>query len=501
MQKINRQKLIHDYNKAILLSEKSLHQGNLNRAIKFIQIAAEWMYNYNICYADDRIEKIILNISQNFLMPKVTRKREKKIVFCDSFAMDNRGLSLIYVKALIKRGYDILFITYKKNDNTMSRIKKELEKRPLSKVVLLEECDKDRRFVELADKIVEFEPSRILLHITPWDVDFLILCHLFHGVLERYIINITDHAFWLGKSAIDYCIEFRSYGYSISRKERRIEDGKLLVLPYYPAKTEQEFQGLPFSLEGKKMIFSGGSLYKTSGSHIFWDIVKYILKNYSDTVFVYAGSGNTDEMQRFIQKNRFEERFYHISERLDLDEIMKRCYFYLSTYPICGALMAQYAVSNGKIPVTFTDGKNLCDEVDSFFINTNGEKLSFYNQQELYKEIDKMLTDSEYLSEQEKKWEKYLLHEEEFTAELDSLLQRHMTKYSKEIIDIDTVEFSNIYFESQNNNYLSYAKIIIKAKSIFIAMYYLKEIFKGGIYFIRKKIVKMSGRRKGKQDD
>lgn len=501
MQKLSKQKLKHDYDKAILLSEKSLQRGNISEAIKFVQVAAKWMYNYNICYADDRIEEIILNIAKRFSMPIITQKREKRIVFCDSFAIDNRGLSLIYVKALVKLGYNILFITYKKNIDMMPRIRKELEKSDLSEILLIEEYDKDEKFIRLANKVVEYEPSGILLHIAPWDVDFLILCHFFQGMLERYMINITDHAFWLGKAAIDFCIEFRSYGYSISVIERKIEEEKLLVLPYYPAKTEKEFQGFSFSLEGKRMIFSGGSLYKTSGSPIFWDIIKYILDRYSDTIFVYAGSGNNDEMQRFIQKNRFEKRFYHISERLDLDEIMKRCYFYLSTYPICGALMAQYAVANGKVPITFTDGENLCDEVDSFFVNTNGQKLSFYSQEELYAEVDKILTDPKYLSEQEERWKKYLLCEDEFTEELNSLLQRHMTKYNKEIIEVNVEEFSNIYFKSQNNNYLSYANIIIQSKSAFIAMHYLKEIFNGGVCFIRKKIAQMRPRKKrGKHD-
>lgn len=492
MYKISRQKLKHDYNKAIFLSERNLSRGNLELAIKYIQVATKWMYNYNICYADDRIENIISNIAESFDTPKVKGKKEKRIVFCDSFAMDNRGLSLIYVKALIKLGYDILFVTYEKNKNTMRRIKAELEKSKLSEIVLLEEGDKSEQLTQLTNKIIEFEPRDILLHILPWDVNFLVLCHFFDEILERYMINITDHAFWLGKSAIDFCIEYRSYGYNISLKERRIEDKKLLILPYYPARTEEKFQGFSFSLEGKRMIFSGGSLFKTSGSTIFWDIIKYILDNYNDTIFVYAGSGNTEEMQNFIQKNGFEERFYHISERLDLDEIMKRCYFYLSTYPISGGLMAQYAVANGKVPVTFTSGGILCNEVDSVFINTNGEKLSFYSQQELYLEIDKMLTDSKYLSEQEQKWKSYLPHEGEFTAELDSLLKKHMTKYTKEIIDIDTLEFSNIFFASQKNNYLSYANILIQSKSFSINRHYLKEILKGGICFIRKKIVQMS---------
>ena len=38
---------------------------------------------------------------------------------------------------------------------------------------------------------------------------------------------------------------------------------------------------------------------------------------------------------------------------------LEKSYFYLSTYPICGGLMFQYAASAGKVPVTLKYDEDL----------------------------------------------------------------------------------------------------------------------------------------------
>lgn len=65
---------------------------------------------------------------------------------------------------------------------------------------------------------------------------------------------MTDHAFWLGRFAFDYCIEFRVYGYNISIQKRKIEKEKILMLPYYPVIRKEKYQGLPFP-DSTRFIF------------------------------------------------------------------------------------------------------------------------------------------------------------------------------------------------------------------------------------------------------
>ena len=81
----------------------------------------------------------------------------------------------------------------------------------------------------------------------------------------------------------------------------------------YPEINETTFKGYPFvDGDNRKFIFSGGSLYKTfSENDYYYKIIDYIM-------------------------NKYPNRVYYTHERPDFYEIIKRSYFYLSTYPVCG---------------------------------------------------------------------------------------------------------------------------------------------------------------------
>lgn len=486
MKNIKRQQVESDLNKLYIKANKYTQKCQPQKALECIKVAAKWLYNYNFKYTAPEFEKLLVQNSQ-YLSVSEWKGEENRVTFFDSFAMDNRGLSLIYVKALVKLGYSVQFITYEENRKYMPRIAQLLESNSVNEIIFLRQNELVNAQI-VVDNIKLFRSEKVIMHITPWDVSILLACYAMGGRIKKFLINITDHAFWLGKDAIDYCIEFRDYGANISQIERHISSKKIIKLPYYPAPTVAEFQGLPFDLKGKKMIFSGGNLYKISGSSIFYDIVHHILDNHKDTVFLYAGGGDNTELLHFIKNNHYEKRFYYIAERLDLDEIMKRCYFYLSTYPICGGLMAQYAIANGKIPITYTDGKNLCDEIDSFLVNTNEQKLSYYNLPLMLKEIDCLLEDEQYLKEKEKEWGNYLPSEQEFTIGLKETLQNYCTKYEINKFFIDTEAFGQIYFDSGNNNYYNYSIPIIKSKNIEIYFLFRKEILYGSWEYVKKKL-------------
>lgn len=52
--------------------------------------------------------------------------------------------------------------------------------------------------------------------------------------ITRYLINLQDQTFWLGGNAIDYSIEFRPFGASVSMERRGLKREQLLMLPFYP---------------------------------------------------------------------------------------------------------------------------------------------------------------------------------------------------------------------------------------------------------------------------
>lgn len=55
--------------------------------------------------------------------------------------------------------------------------------------------------------------------MAPWAMEAITAFHAFPNV-RKYLINLTDHAFWLGTSCTDYLVEFRNYGINVSRSKR-----------------------------------------------------------------------------------------------------------------------------------------------------------------------------------------------------------------------------------------------------------------------------------------
>ena len=68
-----------------------------------------------------------------------------------------------------------------------------------------------------------------VFYSTPEDVIGTTALYSYDGQFIRYQINLTDHAFWLGSQCFDKCIEFRSYGASISKEYREIQSSKITV--------------------------------------------------------------------------------------------------------------------------------------------------------------------------------------------------------------------------------------------------------------------------------
>lgn len=486
---VTKERVFSDFNKLKILCKKNLEKKEYEEAIESLKIAAKLMYNFNLVYTDDELEKMILNISKNIFQNISNKEIERKsntVVFYDYFSLDNRGLTEQYIEALINLNYEIIYITQQNNLNKMENILKLLKKSPNVEYYTinskLKELEKAKKIREI---ILEKKPRYIFNHTAPWDIAGMIA--LVEIPAEKYLINLTDHAFWLGKSCTDYYIEFRSYGKNISKYYRKIPNDREFILPYYPVTNEEiEFSGFPFEMTNKKLIFSGGSLYKIYGSSKFFELVKYILKIDKDTIFLYLGNGNDRILKKFISDNNFEKRFYFFNERKDINEILKRCYFYLGTYPLCGGLMTQLAVTNKKIPICYCrKGENIND-VNELFIN-NDEEFVFDDLEKIKLEIKKLLFDIEYKENREKKLVNKIISKKEFAEELNNILVKKKTTIYKEKNynpDIDKVIFT--YLEQENKYLKNYSNIFL-TKSLKLNFYFFKYTFLATLkYLIRK---------------
>ena len=112
----------------------------------------------------------------------------------------------------------------------------------------------------------------------------------YKDVLHRYFINLTDHAWWLGKNCIDTNLEFRQFGLALSTEVRGIDKKKEALLPYYPVSqlnNETIDNLLPEGLEGKFVIVTGGTFYKyLDADYTLLKIVQRILRENDNAVLL-----------------------------------------------------------------------------------------------------------------------------------------------------------------------------------------------------------------------
>ena len=286
------------------LSEKISYnyaKGKNEKVLQLISAKARLQYIYNQQYTDNASEQILKCIAESYTVKHEMNKTT--VLFYDGFGLDMRGLAQIYLKALLQNNYKVVYVTCAMKREDQPQIMSILDQGKTT--VLFDNTRKHIDKIDWLQKIIEtYAFDTAFLYTTPWDVDGIVAFNSLKKKCVRYQINLTDHAFWLGINAFDYCIEFRNYGAAISRDYRGINRECLLELPYYPIVNKNiEFEGFPFDISDKKIIFSGGSIYKTvDATGTFYSLVDCILKRNTDTVFVYAGLGKNEFMQRLIEK-------------------------------------------------------------------------------------------------------------------------------------------------------------------------------------------------------
>ena len=458
---------------------KEYKKKEYDKVLLHTSIAGNYMYLYNLVYADKKLDDILMNIGNVYKEIKSYIPEENTIVFYDSYGLDNRCLSLIYVKALNKLGYKIIYITSNKNQREYKKIYQEVTASD-GKLYIIPKENSVREIKKIFGVIGKERPKYGFLHIKPHDVSAIAAFSALDGIVERYQINLTDHAFWLGINAFDYCIEFRDMGYSKSYKKRRIEKEKLVILPYYPASNmEEDFKGFPFESKGKRIIYSGGLIYKIYGKDEYFNMVSYILDNFEDTILYFNGNGNTSQLFDWIKEKGYENRFYYEPERKDLEQVIKRCYFFLNTYPVGGGLMIQYAIQNGKVPVTLNDDKQYISQI---LLKGNNCDFAFDKYDDVINKIDELLRSKENIDISKTEIDKLIISEKEFTSELSKIINHHKSKFTKNIDLNDNMDYKKMSIDRYKNDYgMIFEKLCKRDKNMvykFLDIYILSLLHK-----------------------
>lgn len=404
-----------------------IERRDFNTALKYIDIYSFFQYLFNLSpdYSDRTQEKFLENIAESCFNSFAIKGDEDIVLFYDYFGFDNRGLTQQYLRALFSKEKRVIYVLESKNPKFhQTDIYKELNIYPYSTIYQLEADSYLGKVEEIIQILKKEKPSKIMMHLAPWDVVAYISFYLVKG-LTRYQINLTDHAFWLGVGVTDICLEFREFGANISKKCRKIDTEKIRLLPYYPIiNSESEFKGFPEGVKNKKKIFSGSTLYKILGENlIFLDLIKRLLELDDDLVFILAGGGNKTAILNYIKENRLENKFYLIGNRKDISEVIKHSDYYFTTYPFTGGLLSQIAAMS-KVPVfSFSTKKYIGNDLKEIFYKMKNPLEEYDTLDLMVNRFKSVYKDKQFLQNYAEDLSNSMITPQEFSDYLQQIFQ------------------------------------------------------------------------------
>lgn len=426
------------------IAQKSACKGDFDTAMKYIDHSVIVASQFNWIYADDELEELLDKIAQSKIDISIVGDYvadDNHWVFYDDYCT-SYVLALQWMNALSKTGKDILYITSQfsfKGRRDIS-VLDEIEKMPNVVVDVVPDGSSLDRANYLYRSLIQFKASKVILHKAMNSLIQLPLCVLPKGI-EVYNINLGDQFFWLGVRHINYNVEFRPFGASVSVQRRGFKKEQLLMVPFYPANENRPFEGFPKGCEGKLVIFSGGDYYKTfDESGTYWRLVKQILDSYEDVVFLFATKRNPKGngfILDFIKKNHFENRFYYINYRQDIYQVFAHCDIYMGTCPISGSLMSQLAAINGKPILQYYAPGTPDDETEQALCINDRFKISFQSEKEFLEEADRVIKDAEYRKQQGQRLKNAMMQQKQFDAVVENTLIKNESQIPIKPFHID----------------------------------------------------------------
>lgn len=426
------------------IAQKSFKKRDFNTAMKYVNHCVTVASQFNWIYTDDELEELLDNIAQSKIDTGCIsdyKADENNWVFFDDYCT-SYVLALQWMNALSKTGKKILYITsqYSLDGHRNISILGEIEKKPNVVVEVVPKGNSFDRANYLYQSIINFKASKVVLHKAMNSLIQLPLCVLPKEV-KVYNINLGDQFFWLGVPHIDYNIEFRPFGASVSLQRRGFKKEQLLMVPFYPANENRPFEGFPADCEGKLVVFSGGDYYKTFDDRgTYWRLVKKILDKHNNVVLLFATKRNpigNGSIVKFIRDNHFEGKLFRINFRKDIFQVFAHCDIYLGTCPISGSLMSQLAAINAKPILQFYPEGTPDDETEQALCINDKFQISFQSEEEFLKEADRLIGDAEYRKKQGERLKVAMMQPLQFDAIVEKTMLTNKSQLPIEPIIVD----------------------------------------------------------------
>lgn len=440
----------------------SFKRGNPGKALHYLDEYANIASQFNLNYTSEVMESLLELLSKQCIK-KVSEYHgdPDRWVLYDDFCT-TYVLGLQWLEAMASSGKRILYIT------TRDTSKEGRHKSILDRVaeysnvecVVIPQGKSFQRAQAVYDAITGFNASKIVIHKYPaHSVSNLVLPSLPEDV-KRYLINLSDQTFWLGTRAIDYCLEFRPFGASVSLQRRGLKEEQLLMVPFYPADDKNAFLGFPPECtEDKVIIFSGGDYYKTlDESRMYWKLVKEFLERNPQVVFLFATKNIPEgdkEIKRFIADNHFEDRFIYIRFRPDIYQVFAHCDIYMGTCPTSGSLMSQLAAINGKPILQYYAPGTPDDETEQAICINDHFPISFHDRESFIQEAERLIKDADYRAKSGTRLKEAMMQPQQFNQVVVDTLASGMTQFPLSTYPIDYSSLDERWYYLEREGYLS----------------------------------------------
>lgn len=427
------------------ITTSTLEKRNINTSLAALSVAAETLYMFNQFYTDGELEALNAQAGDEIKAKYHFANYDKAqdcILFYDGFGLDTRGVVLMYLNALGKNGYKVHYVTNWKVKNQIPTIKNLCEKYNIQ-MSYVDMTHYERWSVQLAQVFENIRPRAAFFYTTPFDSSACAAFHMYEGLCTRFLIDLTDHAYWLGKCANDFFLGSREMSAYIQHYERKIPKAKCIKIGVNLLMEEwNDHSGLPFDVEKDEYVFSGGSLYKTLGdaNNTYYKIVRHILERHNKIKFIYAGTGDDCELKKIIAE--FPNRAFHINERKDFYYLIQNSVLYLNTYPMFGGMMMKYSALAHRLPITLKHGS----DSDGLLLHQKECQIEYNSYEELITDVDRLLEDSTYRCAREELLNGSVITEERFINNVRGAIEKNQTDYAHEFLKLDTVEFRKEYY-------------------------------------------------------
>jgi hypothetical protein len=493
--------VLRDYSALKAMARKLYDKDKIDECLLTISTAARLAYRFNFRFCDPVLDELLVRVAK-----EKTRKipaiepRPGTYAFFDTFALDQRGLTQQYIQALITWGVEFLFIfDYGTTEAHAKEILKTLQDYPKATIAWLKGgANAEERINERKRVIREYCPEKAFLHLAPWSVEAIAAWSDIAGV-ERFLINITDHAYWLGSVSMDYCIEFREFGCRLSMTERKISRDRLLLQPYYPiVKGKVDFLGFPVSTIGKTVLLSGGAYYKVFGENdVFFKSIKRVFEENSGIILFFAGDGDRVQFRKKLREYDLVGKVIPIGDRRDIEAVVRHSDIYVGTYPVSGGLMCLLACACDVPSVSLFSTKYAFADSESVFPKLKAKgTINCTKHENFFSEINALIQDREYRAKKAKLLSDSMFTESEFSQSLKITIDEKRAENFSNSADLHLDALLDLYLDVENNSIATYKKILDVVFSIadplaffFCLVHNRKIIALGWLRSIKRKLL------------